>query len=77
MLESKEFKQTKDIAKYLKDLIDKYAGKKIPEKEQEEIRCLTEKYRTKIFRGEDFCPTMIAIMREFRLKRIREVLQSS
>jgi hypothetical protein len=70
-----ELKMSRDVAICLREKLDTFAGKKIPDNAKSEIREFIERHRKKIFKGADFRPTMKELLREFRLQQLKEILQ--
>lgn len=71
-----EFKLARDLAIYLRDEMDKYLGRELPPEFRKEFLdyCEDMKYKKMIFKGTDFSATFRTVMRDNRIKQLREIL---
>lgn len=73
-----EFNLARDLAVYLRGEMDKYLGRELPIEFKKEFLdyCEDMKYKKMIFKGTDFSATFHAVMRENRLKQLRDILNT-
>lgn len=76
-MEVKDFAKAYDLAVYIRDSMDSYAGQELPLDFRKGFMeyCNHPQYRKKIFIGTDFKPGFAAVLRERRLELLRKILQ--
>lgn len=66
----------RDIAVYIRDKMDSYAGKELPDDFRQEFidLCNDDKIKKKIFKGKEFRSTFKTVLRDDRVMILREIL---
>lgn len=70
---------TRDIAVYIRDKMDSYAGKELSDTFRQEFinLCNDDTIKKKIFKGKDFRSTFKTVLRDDRLKILRKILDDA